>query len=370
MIVFFCTTKFEQIENGPAKFARFLPELSFRDDIDLHILSEDVSEETHYIHKVIIQHNFIAKKIGIISRIFDYNRAVIDLSKYIQPDIILYNNSILGLSRIKLSEVIRIGMINDDNSVCVNLKQYGITYKYFRHKIFSILERIAIFDHKYTIVNSKYLQDQILQRYNAQRSKIKLLYKAIDTQSVQKKGTYVISGNPKILFVKSDWRRGGLDLLIQALSNVSRTMELHIIGPEGKDRELIESIPRNSDLRLIFHGRVSQTEVFRVLLDVDVFCVPSRMEALGVANMEAMIHGVPVVYTEVGGVKEVMNFGKNGFAAKGGDVQSLTEALKHCLDNERDREAKAANAHLFVKMNFSKQKMLNTLHEIFFDALS
>jgi glycosyltransferase involved in cell wall biosynthesis len=107
--------------------------------------------------------------------------------------------------------------------------------------------------------------------------------------------------------------------------------------------------------------------VFRHLLEHDIFCVPSRSEALGVANIEALASGIPVVSTRVGGIPEVMDYGNNGWLTEAGNGADLTAALQSCIGNPEERRAKTAGGKAFVG-RFDKEQMfrnfLTILHRV------
>ena len=63
------------------------------------------------------------------------------------------------------------------------------------------------------------------------------------------------------------------------------------------------------------------------MLNTDIFCVPSHKEALGVANLEALSRGVPVISSNAGGIPEVLNYGKCGWMANPGDSEDLASVL-------------------------------------------
>ena len=80
--------------------------------------------------------------------------------------------------------------------------------------------------------------------------------------------------------------------------------------------------------------------------------------------MEALIYKTSVVYTNVGGIPEVMDYGKNGFMAEANNPQSLANAILECINNNELREAKKSAGYNYVKDNFSKDIMLDNFLDI------
>jgi colanic acid/amylovoran biosynthesis glycosyltransferase len=101
---------------------------------------------------------------------------------------------------------------------------------------------------------------------------------------------------------------------------------------------------RVSNIQATFLGKIPQTAVAEELTKAHIFCVPSIREALGVANLEAMAYGIPVVSTAVGGIPEVLGYGRCGWMVAPGDPQALAFALEECITRPELRSLKRENA--------------------------
>ena len=97
----------------------------------------------------------------------------------------------------------------------------------------------------------------------------------------------------------------GLDVLIEAIRELrahGRPVEAVIAG-EGRDRRALEE--RAYGLPVRFVGHCDDVPAF--LRSLDVFCLPSRREALSLALLEAVAHGLPCVSTDVGDTREALD---------------------------------------------------------------
>lgn len=109
----------------------------------------------------------------------------------------------------------------------------------------------------------------------------------------------------------------------------------HFAG-DGPDRPLLEQQAREARLqgRVVFHGRLDQDEIVRLLHKSDVLVAPSvpskdgRREGIPVALMEAMACGLPVVSSRLSGIPEIVEHGVNGFLTEPGDSRAIAEALE------------------------------------------
>ena len=95
--------------------------------------------------------------------------------------------------------------------------------------------------------------------------------------------------------------------------------------------------PLAPDLRaqhpgILWHGAVPPVDVPAWLQAADVVVVPSRREGLGLAAVEALACGTPVVASNVGGLPEVVRDGENGVLIPPGDAGALAAALLSLLD--------------------------------------
>ena len=98
-----------------------------------------------------------------------------------------------------------------------------------------------------------------------------------------------------------------------------------ILAGDGPERYKIEHLCRekfNED-QVIFLGNLKST--IEVLNISDLFLLPSEKESFGLAALEAMASGVPVISTISGGIPEVIEHGKNGFLSKIGDIEEMSK---------------------------------------------
>lgn len=110
--------------------------------------------------------------------------------------------------------------------------------------------------------------------------------------------------------------------------------KLVLIG-DGQDRPLALHLARTLgvDRDVIFLGK--QDDVESLLAVANLFLLPSQEEAFGLAALEAMSCGVPVIATSVGGVPEVVEDGQNGFLLPPGDIEGMARAALALLTDPR-----------------------------------
>lgn len=97
----------------------------------------------------------------------------------------------------------------------------------------------------------------------------------------------------------------------------------------------------------------------------DVFCLTSLWEAVSLAVQEAVLLGVPVVATDVGGIPELIEHDVSGLLVTKGDVPSLVAALRKVLDDPIAAEARARVAREALRSRFSTERMLRSLRDAY-----
>jgi N-acetyl-alpha-D-glucosaminyl L-malate synthase BshA len=141
----------------------------------------------------------------------------------------------------------------------------------------------------------------------------------------------------KIILHASNFRK------IKRIADVIHTYEairkeipskLLLVG-DGPERPMAEELCRelgfDEDARFV--GK--QQDMEEIYAIADLFLLPSEYESFGLAALEAMAAGTPIIATNAGGLPEIITDGKNGFLSEIGDVKSMGENAKKILSNEK-----------------------------------
>ena len=121
----------------------------------------------------------------------------------------------------------------------------------------------------------------------------------------------------------------------------------------------------NENTKIIFLGPQPQKAIYYILRNCHVLCVPSILEAQGLANIEGMAHGAFVVTSSAGGIPEVLDFGKNGWLCTPGDAVSLAEKLESCImESNTEKERIVNRARKFAEEKFDHMVVMKNLISI------
>lgn len=122
-------------------------------------------------------------------------------------------------------------------------------------------------------------------------------------------------------------------LKVFKLVNDEIPSKLLLVG-DGPDRRLAEATCRALEIedRVIFTGKIVGTD--RVLEMCDAFLLPSQTESFGLAALEAMAVGVPVISSNTGGIPEVNEHGYSGYLSNVGDVKDMAKNAIELLKSD------------------------------------
>ena len=164
----------------------------------------------------------------------------------------------------------------------------------------------------------------------------------------------------------------GLDVLIRAMERVRG--RLLVVG-QGPQRASLQALARELGLddRIAFLGEVSERERRLLLHACDVFVLPStdRSEAFGIAQLEAMACGKPVVASNLPtGVRLVNQDEVTGMLIPPGDSDALVGALNVLLEDDALRTGLGKAAQLRVEQEFTAERMIARTLRVYDEAIA
>ncbi len=198
---------------------------------------------------------------------------------------------------------------------------------------------------------SEYLKEETYKLFDIHKE-IKVIPNFIDTDRFRRsnKGDFKKSVNPKgeklITHVSNFREVKRVPDVVEAFSYVLKSgveAKLLMVG-DGPDRAKAEQKCRELKIcdRVRFLGKQEQVE--EILSVSDLFMIPSGSETFGLAALEAMGCGVPVISSDIGGLPEVNIDGETGYLCKLGDVETMGKMATKILTDDQlhSRMAKAA----------------------------
>ena len=193
-------------------------------------------------------------------------------------------------------------------------------------------------------VNSEEYRESWIRR-GFEPEKLKIFPRGLDTQLFhptrrdpaffEKFGAK--NGQVRLLYVGRVSREKDLDLLAEAyrrLRDEGLSIQLCVVGHGPYSREFSKSLPE-----ALFTGYLTGKELAAAYASADIFVFPSTTDTFGNVIIEAQASGVPVIVSDSGGPKELVDNNRNGLITKSHDVEDLTRAIRELVaDPERRKQ--------------------------------
>jgi len=169
-------------------------------------------------------------------------------------------------------------------------------------------------------------------------------------------------------FLGSIGTRKGFDLVYKAFTEIEKerpAVKLWIIGPKSKQEnqnlndfeinQMIDEAEGSESIR--FWGRIDdRQQLAKILGSSDVFVFPSRKEGFGIAPLEAMATGIPVIVAKIPGVTDLANVeGETGYYIDVNDAQALKAAMVNMTLLAENRSQMGEKARKRIVDNFGWQ---------------
>jgi glycosyltransferase involved in cell wall biosynthesis len=171
---------------------------------------------------------------------------------------------------------------------------------------------------------------------------------------------------PTVVCVANFRKEKGHDVLIAAHERVVRALpdaRLVLVG-DGAERDAIAAAAARRGISEHVTMAGYRPDVWAELARADVFVMPSHAEPLGIALLEAMAAGLPVVATEVGGIPEIVTHDVNGLLFPPGDDEALAEHLLSLLGDSA-RRARLGAAGVAVAADNAMSEMAGRYAELY-----
>jgi glycosyltransferase involved in cell wall biosynthesis len=169
----------------------------------------------------------------------------------------------------------------------------------------------------------------------------------------------------------------GHDVFVRAAALVSaqrRGVNFIVIGedksPQMDHRKFLEKLVAELGLsgNVVMPGW--QDDIPGVLSSLTVFVSAARSEPFGLAIVEAMAAGLPVVAAASEGAMEIIEGGYSGKLVPVGDAESLAKAINDLLDDPHERSRLGRNAMVAARQRYSLERMANDTERVYREVLA
>jgi glycosyltransferase involved in cell wall biosynthesis len=201
-----------------------------------------------------------------------------------------------------------------------------------------------------------------LRRRVAPSGKIVTVHNGVlDTLSRARPG---VDGVPRIVMIARFAGQKNQAQLIQAAAGLKHPFHLTFVG-DGPTRSTAEELSRSLGLqdRVEFAGIRTDTE--RILSESSIFVLATNWEGFPITILEAMRAGLPVVATDVDGVREAVVGGETGYLFPKGDTTSLGSILQALLTDPATRVRLGQAGRKRYEAEFTRSAMLRKILAVY-----
>jgi len=213
--------------------------------------------------------------------------------------------------------------------------------------------------------NSK---ETFCRNYGISTDKVAVIYNGVDMPPDAAFGTS--GGTVVIGTVCRLVKNKGLEVLLKAFSLLLKDLScvrLLLVG-DGPKRKELEGMSKQLGIesKVTFTGHAKN--ILPLLCGMDIFVMPSLSESLPFSLLEAMAAGRAVISTDVGGIRELIKEGENGYVVPPGDPDKLSDAASKLLADPAKSSALAIAAKRTIAEKFSIDSMMRGTEQFFDEA--
>ena len=159
-------------------------------------------------------------------------------------------------------------------------------------------------------------------------------------------------------------------LFINALGNLIKDLtvpvKVFIVG-DGSERnnieEAVKSLPKSPLLKIELTSWIQDIAKFNA--GMDLICLTSNNEGTPVSLIEAQAANIPVITTDVGGVRDIVLEGETGYIVPKNDVTSYSDKLRLLIEDENLRKKMSQNGWTFVEHKFHYTTLVKNMEEYY-----
>ena len=223
------------------------------------------------------------------------------------------------------------------------------------------------------IVNSNYMKSELQRLFGLPYEKINVVPNGITQtnfagyeRDYEFRRQFAADNEKIILFTGRLVYEKGIQNLIAAMPKILQgynDAKLVVAGRGGMIDELRAQVNYlGISNKVYFTGYLDHKSICKMYKCADVSVFPSTYEPFGIVALEAMLAGIPVVVSDVGGLNEIVEHGVNGMKSYAGNANSLADSILSLLYNPQLCANVVKQAKLDVKNKYNWTKIAQDTH--------
>ena len=230
------------------------------------------------------------------------------------------------------------------------------------------------------IAISEAVREHLVNDFKVKEADVRLIHNGIDINKFEipnpkSKNDYKkdlgLGSGPVVGIVARLSDVKGHAYLIEAMKSVLGKIpqvQLLIVG-DGKMKQGLVKLVRSLKIEKSVYFIPAVSDIAQVFGAMDLFVMPSLKEGLGLSLMQAMAVGLPVIGSDVGGIKSLIKMGENGILVKAADSLILASAILDLLEDPAQAKLLGDRARDCIRENFSLDKMIQETENVYSSIL-
>lgn len=161
-----------------------------------------------------------------------------------------------------------------------------------------------------------------------------------------------------------------LNVIEEVLKQTPQEIKVFIVG-DGSEKNHIED--RVNKLNEVYPNRIMMTswilDIATFIQGMDIVCLTSKNEGTPVSLIEAQAAGIPVISTDVGGVRDAMEDGKSGFVVKRENIETYIKNLRLLIEDDKLREKISIFGQKNATEKFGYQRLVLEMEDYYKELL-
>lgn len=163
----------------------------------------------------------------------------------------------------------------------------------------------------------------------------------------------------------------GFDILVKAIREIITShrhdvpnFKILIVGLANEEEKRFKTLIAENHCESYFISLGIRNDIDDILNITDIYCQPSRTEAISLSIMEALRFGIPIIGSRVGGIPEIVHDKQNGLLFENGNPEDLAIKLTTLLTDEQTKNTLGDNS-LVIASQFSIKSSVLSLLDIY-----
>jgi glycogen(starch) synthase len=228
------------------------------------------------------------------------------------------------------------------------------------------------------IACSEHMRDEIAEYFGCPQDKIDIVPNGVDTTRFDQLGgqdfsrfrnRYALPFEQIVFSVGRMVYEKGLQVLLRALPLIlaQQPSVKTVIAGKGSELESLRSLAWSLGVgeKVLFTGFIADEDRDRLFKIADCAVFPSLYEPFGIVALEAMAARCPVVVSEVGGLKDVVEHGETGITVYPDDASSLAWGIVHTLQHPEWSATRVENAYRVAREVYNWERIARMTADVY-----